>query len=143
MGDVVRFWYAALFLFASAHTLVEEGHVRVDVLYSGFRRRRKAVFDTIGCLFLGIPICWVILMHGMGGRGNSINSPLLSFEVSQSGYGMYVKYIMAGFLIIFAVSMMIQFISYLLFNIAQLCDRDDQEEEEHETYQQLIAASRD
>ena len=29
MGDVVRFWYAALFLFASAHTLVEEGHVRV------------------------------------------------------------------------------------------------------------------
>ena len=48
MGDVVRFWYAALFLFASAHTLVEEGHVRVDVLYAGFSRRRKAMFDTIG-----------------------------------------------------------------------------------------------
>jgi TRAP-type mannitol/chloroaromatic compound transport system permease small subunit len=140
MGDVVRFWYAALFLFASAHTLVEEGHVRVDVLYAGFKRRRKAVFDTIGSLFLGIPICWVILMHGMGGRGNSINSPLLTFEVSQSGYGMYVKYIMAGFLIIFAVSMMIQFVSYLLFNVAQLCDRDDAEE--HQTYQQLIAESR-
>jgi TRAP-type mannitol/chloroaromatic compound transport system permease small subunit len=140
MGDVVRFWYAALFLFASAHTLVEEGHVRVDVLYAGFKRRRKAFFDTIGCFFLGLPICWVILMHGMGGRGNSINSPLLSFEVSQSGYGMYVKYLMAGFLIIFAVTMMIQFISYLLFNIGQLCDQNP--EEEHETYQQLIAASR-
>jgi TRAP-type mannitol/chloroaromatic compound transport system permease small subunit len=140
MGDVVRFWYAALFLFASAHTLVEEGHVRVDVLYAGFKRRRKAFFDTIGCFFLGLPICWVILMHGMGGRGNSINSPLLSFEVSQSGYGMYVKYLMAGFLIIFAVTMMIQFISYLLFNIGQLCDQSP--EEEHETYQQLIAASR-
>ena len=141
MGDVVRFWYAALFLFASAHTLVEEGHVRVDVLYAGFKRRRKAFFDSIGCLLLGLPICWVILMHGMGGRGNSINAPLLSFEVSQSGYGMYVKYIMAGFLIIFAVSMMIQFVSYLLFNVAQLCDRSDHEE--HETYQQLIAASRE
>ncbi|MCP4979477.1 MAG: permease, partial [Gammaproteobacteria bacterium] len=35
MGDVVRFWYAGLFLFASAYTLVEEGHVRVDVLYTG------------------------------------------------------------------------------------------------------------
>ena len=108
---------------------------------AGFKRRRKAFFDTIGCFFLGLPICWVILMHGMGGRGNSINSPLLSFEVSQSGYGMYVKYIMAGFLIIFAVSMMIQFVSYILFNIAQLCDRDGHEE--HETYQQLIAASRE
>ena len=140
MGDVVRFWYAALFLFASAHTLVEEGHVRVDVLYAGFKRRRKAFFDTIGCFLLGLPICWVILMHGMGGRGNSINSPLLSFEVSQSGYGMYVKYLMAGFLIIFAITMMIQFISYLLFNIGQLCDQSPGEE--HETYQQLIAASR-
>ena len=138
MGDVVRFWYAALFLFASAHTLVEEGHVRVDVLYAGFKRRRKAFFDTIGCLFLGIPICWVILMHGMGGKGNSINSPLLTFEVSQSGYGMYVKYIMAGFLIIFAVSMLIQFVSYLLFNIAQLCDRADNDDE-RETYQQLVS----
>jgi len=140
MGDVVRFWYAALFLFASAHTLVEEGHVRVDVLYTGFRRRKKALFDTIGSLFLGIPICWVILMHGMGGRGNSINSPLLTFEVSQSGYGMYVKYIMAGFLIIFAVSMLVQFVSYLLFNVAQLLDTSGGEE--HQTYQQLIAESR-
>jgi TRAP-type mannitol/chloroaromatic compound transport system permease small subunit len=140
MGDVVRFWYAALFLFASAHTLVEEGHVRVDVLYTTFRRRKKAFFDSIGCIFLGIPICWVILMHGMGGRGNSINSPLLSFEVSQSGYGMYVKYLMAGYLIIFSVSMLIQFISFLLYNIAQLCDRGDHEN--HQTYRQLITENR-
>ena len=36
MGDLVRYWYAALFLFASAYTLLEEGHVRVDVFYAGF-----------------------------------------------------------------------------------------------------------
>ena len=41
MGDVVRFWYAALFLFASAHTLVEEGHVRVDVLYCRLQATQK------------------------------------------------------------------------------------------------------
>ena len=136
MGDGVRFWYAALFLFASAYNLVEEGHVRVDVLYAGFSRRRKALFDSIGCLLLGMPICWVILMQGMGGRGNSINSPMLSFEVSQSGYGMYVKYIMAAFLIVFAVTMLIQFVSYLLFNIQQLLETT--ESDEHPTYQQLI-----
>ncbi len=141
MGDLVRFWYAALFLFASAHTLVEEGHVRVDVLYAGFRRRKKAAFDTIGCLLLGMPICWVILMQGMGGRGNSINSPLLSFEVSQSGYGMYVKYLMAAFLIVFAVTMLIQFVSYLLYNIGQLLERG-KHEEEHMTYYQLISGDK-
>ena len=32
MADLVRYWYAALFLFASAYTLFDEGHVRVDVV---------------------------------------------------------------------------------------------------------------
>lgn len=141
MGDVVRFWCAGLFLFASSQTLVEEGHVRVDVLYAGFKRRKKALFDSIGCVLLGMPICWVILMQGMGGRGNSINSPLLSFEVSQSGYGMYVKYIMAAFLIIFAVTMLIQFVSYLLFNIDQLQKRGASSEAQL-TYNQLISGDK-
>ena len=139
MGDIVRFWYAALFLFASASTLVEEGHVRVDVLYAGFSRGARARIDSLGCLLLGIPICWVILMHGMGGKGNSINSPLLSFEVSQSGYGMYVKYLMAGFLVVFAVSMLIQFVSYLLFNIAELTNRSN--DPDRPSYMQLITSS--
>ncbi len=140
MGDIVRFWYAALFLFASASTLVEEGHVRVDVIYAGVSRRVKARVNTVGCLLLGMPICWVILMHGMGGRGNSINSPILSFEVTQSAYGMYVKYIMVGFLVIFAVSMLIQFVSYLLFNINELIDRTDNAEQPD--YQQLMTTRR-
>ncbi|MDH5354076.1 MAG: TRAP transporter small permease subunit [Gammaproteobacteria bacterium] len=140
MGDLVRFWYAALFLFASAHTLVEEGHVRVDVLYAGFGRRKKAWFDSIGSAFFGIPLCWVILMQGMGGRGNSINSPLLSFEVSQSGYGMYVKYLMAAFLIVYSVSMMIQFVSYLLFNISQLSGSKNIEDQP--SYKELVNAEK-
>ncbi len=140
MGDIVRFWYAGLFLFASAYTLVEEGHVRVDVLYAGFSRRKKAWIDALGCMLLGLPICWVILMHGMGGKGNSINSPLLSFEVTQSGYGMYVKYLMAGFLVVFAVSMLIQFVSYLLFNISELTGASD--DAQKPSYRQLIASGK-
>ncbi|MBL4721297.1 MAG: TRAP transporter small permease subunit [Alphaproteobacteria bacterium] len=118
MGDLVRFWYAGLFLFASAYTLFEDGHVRVDVLYANFTSRTKGMINAVGCLLLGIVLCWVILIIGMHGRANVINSPLLVLEVSQSGYGMYVKYLMAGFLAIYAVSMMIQFTSYLLESIA-------------------------
>lgn len=125
MGDLVRFWYAALFLFASAHTLVCEGHVRVDVLYAQLSKKAKAWSNTIGLLVLGIPLCWIILTMGMWGKGSSINSPILSFEVSQSGYGLYVKYMMVGYLIIFALSMMVQFSSYLLSNIADLREEPD------------------
>lgn len=122
MGDLVRFWYAALFLFAAAYTLVHDGHVRVDVFYTHFSERKKALANAVGSLLLGLPLCWIILSTGMWDRGSSLNSPLLSFEISQSGFGMYVKYLMSGFLVIFAVSMTVQFMSYFLNSMATLRD---------------------
>ncbi|MCP4316939.1 MAG: TRAP transporter small permease subunit [Hyphomicrobiales bacterium] len=118
MSDLVRFWYGALFLFASAYTLQEEGHVRVDVFYAAFSDKTKAVVNAVGTLLMGIVFCWTILIVGMGQKTSIINSPVLNFEVTQAGFGMYVKYMMAGFLGIFAISMMIQFVSYLLDAIA-------------------------
>ena len=120
MGDLVRFWYAALFLFGSAYALISEGHVRVDVLYAHFSARGKAWANGVGSIVMGVPLCWVILATGMWGKGSSLNSPLLSFEVSQQGYGMYVKYLMVGFLVTFAVTMLIQFMSYFLESVAEL-----------------------
>ncbi len=122
MGDLIRFWYAALFLFASAYTLAQEGHVRVDVLYAHFSKRGKALSNIAGSLLLGLPLCWTIMLQGMSRKTSSINGPLLGFEISQSGYGMYVKYLMAGFLLVFAVSMAIQFVSIFLENVADLRD---------------------
>jgi TRAP-type mannitol/chloroaromatic compound transport system permease small subunit len=118
MGDLVRFWYAALFLFASAYTLLEEGHVRVDVLYSLFNDRMRGLANAWGTALLGMPLCWVVIYFGMNGRSSIINSPLLSYEVTQTGFGMYVKYWMAGFLGIFAISMLIQFAGYFLHAVA-------------------------
>ena len=132
MGDLVRFWYAALFLFAGAYTLAQEGHVRVDVLYANFSRRGKALSNATGAVLLGLPVCWTIMLQGMAGRGASINSPLLGFEISQSGYGMYVKYLMAGFLLVFAVSMALQFVGAFLDNAATLRDESPESPESPE-----------
>ncbi len=128
MGDLVRFWYAALFLFASAYTLLHEGHVRVDVLYAGFGARGKAWSNAVGAVLLGVPLCWVVLTRGMWEKTNLINAPLLSYEVTQAGYGMYVKYLMAGFLLVYAVSMLVQFLAQLLTNASVLLDEAKAEE---------------
>lgn len=122
MGDLVRFWYAALFLFASAYTLKEEGHVRVDVLFAGLKTRTKAWVNATGTLAFGIPLCWIILWRGLSGKSSLINSPMLNFETSMSGFGMYVKYLMAAFLVVFALSMIAQFTSYFFRALAQLHD---------------------
>lgn len=118
MADLVRFWYGALFLFSSAYTMAEEGHVRVDVFYAGFKDKTKGLVNAVGTLFLGISLCWTILIVGMSNKASIINSPVFNFEITQQGFGMYVKYLMAAFLGIFAVSMMIQFASYFLASIA-------------------------
>jgi TRAP-type mannitol/chloroaromatic compound transport system permease small subunit len=133
MGDLVRFWYAALFLFASANTLILDGHVRVDVLFTRFNPQKKGLVNALGSLLLGIPLCVVILARGLWGKTHIINSPLLSFEVSQSGFGMYTKYLMAGFLAIFALTMIIQFAGYFLQGVADFRDEPGRkEDEDHE-----------
>lgn len=120
MADLVRFWYGALFLFASAYTLIAEGHVRVDILYTAFSDRGKAWANVAGSVLLGLPLCWVILTMGMWGRSDLINGPLIDYEVTQAGFGLYVKYLLAGFLGVFALTMLVQFMGYFLANAAVL-----------------------
>ena len=114
-GDLVRFWYAALYLFASAYALMHEGHVRVDVLYTSFNERKKAWTNAIGSLILGIPLCLIVIFLGMSSKASIINGPVISFEITQQGSnGLYLLYLMAVYLAVFAVTMLIQFTSYFM-----------------------------
>jgi len=114
-GDLVRFWYSALYLFASAYALMHEGHVRVDVLYTGFTERKKAWTNSIGSLVLGIPLCLIVIFLGLSGKASIINGPVMSFEITQQGSnGLYLLYLMAIYLAVFGVSMLIQFTSYFM-----------------------------
>lgn len=134
MGDLVRFWYAALFLFASAYTLAHDGHVRVDVLYANFSERAKAYVNVTGSLILGLPLCWIILARGIWNASSPFNLALLNFEVTQQGFGMYVKYLMSGFLLIFAVSMLFQFASLIIreLNVIRLSNAAHYDANMHE-----------
>lgn len=124
MGDLVRYWYAALFLFASAYTLFDEGHVRVDILYAGFGRSQKGFINAFGTILLGMTTTWVILAVALGGRNSIVNAPLANFEVSQAGpFGMFIKYQMAAFIALFAITMLIEFVSYFFEAVA---DRRDE-----------------
>ena len=90
-GDLVRFWYAALYLFASAYALIHEGHVRVDVLYSSFSEKKKAWTNMVGSALLGVPLCLIVLFLGLNGKASIINGPVVAFEVTQQGSnGLYL-----------------------------------------------------
>jgi hypothetical protein len=58
----------------------------------------------------------------MQGKQSTIIAPIINFEVTQQGVaGLYVKYMMAGFLAVFAVTMIIQFSAYILTNANNIC----------------------
>jgi TRAP-type mannitol/chloroaromatic compound transport system, small permease component len=113
-SDLVRMWYAALFLFSSAYTLVEEGHVRVDVFYASMGRRTKALVNGVGAVVLGMSLMWVILILGTATNASPIIGPFIRFEQGQQTYGLATKYWMAAYLAIFAVMMMVQFAALVL-----------------------------
>lgn len=60
-------WYlfAASFLLAAAYTLLNNDHVKIDVIYSRFTRRTQTQIDIFGfCVFL-LPMCTAILWFGI------------------------------------------------------------------------------
>ena len=118
MTDLVRFWYAAMFLLGCAYTLRQDGHVRVDVFYTGFSRRTKGLVNAIGTLLLGMPFSWLILIVGTSGKTGVINSALLTYEIEGLGDGLYILYLMTVFMGVFAITMLIAFVSFLFDAVA-------------------------
>ena len=57
---------------------------------------------------------------------------MMNFETSMSGFGMYVKYLMAAFLVIFALSMLFQFTAYLLNSMADINENLSEDETREE-----------
>ena len=107
--------YCIGWLVGLSSTYIVDSHVRVDVLYANFSERKKAWTNAIGSLILGIPLCLIVIFLGMGGKASIINGPVISFEITQQGSnGLYLLYLMAVYLAVFAVSMLTQFTSYFM-----------------------------
>jgi TRAP-type mannitol/chloroaromatic compound transport system permease small subunit len=66
------------FLLGAAFTLRERGHIRIDVAYSHFSPRVKALIDSLGYLLFFLPVAWWLSW----GLWNYAYGALLSGETS-------------------------------------------------------------
>lgn len=68
-------WYLfdIVFLLGAAYTLKHNEHVRVDLFYKGWSRRRKAIANLLGTLFFLLPFCAVMIYFSWGFVLNSWN----------------------------------------------------------------------
>ncbi len=76
--DVSYMLYGIIFLIGGAYTLLDDEHIRIEVFYTKFSKRQKAVADIIGYLIFFFPcshypfVLWSIIHCGiMGNDGRS------------------------------------------------------------------------
>jgi TRAP-type mannitol/chloroaromatic compound transport system permease small subunit len=60
-------WYlfAGTFLLTTAYTLLQGEHVKIDVIYSHFTKRKQMWIDAFGFTFFLTPFCLAILWYGI------------------------------------------------------------------------------
>jgi len=111
------------FLLGAAFTLRERGHIRIDLAYSQFGPRTRALIDVIGYLCLFLPVAWWLTW----GLWNYALNALLSGETSgQSAWNPVIwpfrMVFFAGFLLL-----ALQATAELLRALAILTGRQEKE----------------
>ncbi|PIE41040.1 MAG: permease [Gammaproteobacteria bacterium] len=104
IDETVIYLHAALFMLASAATLRDDAHVRVDVFYRKFSSKNKSLINILGTLLLLFPMCAVILW-------SSLDYVKLSWQInehSQETEGLPYLFILKGLIPTMAVLLFMQ-----------------------------------
>ena len=62
--EVQWYLFAASFLLAAGYTLLQQEHVKIDVIYNKFSKRGQIWIDILGFIFFFTPMCLAILWYG-------------------------------------------------------------------------------
>ncbi|WP_414529269.1 TRAP transporter small permease subunit [Nodularia chucula] len=123
-------WYIfdLIFLLGAGYTLKHNEHVRVDVFYSNWPPRRKALADLLGTVFFLIPFCIMVIFFSW----DTIVASWQILETSPDPDGL-PRYPIKTMIIVSFVLLILQGISQIIKNLAILQGRLAPQEENHDT----------
>ena len=116
MQELVRFFYAAVFLICAAYTLAEDAHVRVDIFYSKLSKNKKNIVNILGSLIFLIPVCFITFYYSFSYVFNS----WMQLEGSLEERGLHAVFIMKTFIWFFAFMLFVQGVSIILSSINKI-----------------------
>ncbi|MCF8474506.1 MAG: TRAP transporter small permease subunit [Emcibacter sp.] len=128
LQESLLYMHSMIFLGASAYALLHNGHVRVDVFYSRFSEKNKALVNFLGCLFFLFPVIILILWMAWPYVLSSWESLEGSIETS----GIQAVYLLKSMILLFACTMFLQAISLLLHSWLTLFNIEHPTEEKPE-----------
>ncbi len=114
-------WYLfdIIFLLGAAYGLKHNEHVRVDLFYKDFNRRKKALINIIGTVLFLIPFCLMVIFYSWEWTLNSWSI----WEMSSDPDGL-PRYPIKSMIIIGLILLLLQGISETIKNWAILQEED-------------------
>ena len=107
MQESVTWMHACVFMLAAAYTLQNEEHVRVDIFYTNFSHKKKALVNLCGAILLLLPLCAFIIW-------SSFDYVLESWRIQETSWqsgGLKVLYFLKTIIPITALLLLIQGLS--------------------------------
>ena len=107
MQESVVYMYAVIFMAGAGYTLLRDGHVRIDILYRGANRRRKALVNLVGVVIFLIPVSLLIWIKSFP----YVASSWRVLEGSRETSGIPAVFLLKSFILVFAALLLLQGVS--------------------------------
>src|SRR5712672_4861376 len=104
LSEAIVYAHAMLFMGASAWTLQQGGHVRVDIFYADASPRSRALVDLLGAMVLLLPFCCVLAWFALPYVGRS----WAILERSREASGLPLVFLLKTLIPVFAVLLGLQ-----------------------------------
>jgi len=116
MQETYIWMHAFVFMLGAGFTLLHDGHVRIDLIYSGASERYKAAVNLLGSIFLAAPVLWLIYSRGM----DFFNRSFSRLETSPEAGGLPALYILKGVIPALAIILALQVLSMAIRSLDTL-----------------------
>ncbi len=111
--------FSVLFMLSAAYTLKNDGHVRVDIIYSRLNEKNKAIVNIIGSFLLLAPFCLMVIFASK----NFVYSSFQILETSPDPGGLPARFVLKSFLPISFLFLFLQGISLFLKSFITLKEK--------------------
>lgn len=120
-SEAVLYLHASLFMLGAGYTLLEQGHVRVDIFYSALSERGRAMIDVFGHLALLAPTMFILLYWSWP----MVRRSWAILEGPISVGGIPASFLLKSLVPAFCVLLLIQGVSALLRDLLRLTEGAD------------------
>lgn len=120
MQESIMYMHGILFMAGAGYTLLQDGHVRVDVFYRDASRRNQAWVNLVGTILFLIPFCGLILWVSKDYVANSWRV----LEGSKETSGIQGIFVLKSVILVFGGLVILQGVSIVVRSVLTLTGQD-------------------